>query len=163
MTRLRNLLGTAGMAALALISAAAAFSMLVVEPLESRTAAMKSAVRPSPRVGGGEGGGKVQVVYKYLARGDEPTDALATLHNIGIGTGVRLQSASYRAQREGRVERLEIALPLTGSYAQIRDFAAKALAEIPAASLDQLSLKRENRGDAELHAELRLTIHRVKS
>jgi Tfp pilus assembly protein PilO len=76
---------------------------------------------------------------------------------------VRLQSATYRAHKEGRVERLEIALPLAGSYAQIRDFAARALAEIPAASLDQLSIKRESRGDAQLHAELRLTIHRVKS
>jgi Tfp pilus assembly protein PilO len=153
------------MIALALLAVSAAFSALIVEPLESRAAALKSAVRPAAarREGGDEPAAKVQAVYQFLARGDEPTDALATLHGIGIDTGVRLQSASYRAQKEGRVERLEIALPLTGSYAQIRDFAARALAEIPAASLDQLSLKREHRGDAELTAELRLTIHRVKS
>ena len=161
MNRLRNLLGPAGMAAMALIALSAAFSALIVEPLESRAAALKSAVRPAPREGGD--GGKVQAVYQYLARGDETTDALAKLHGIGVGTGVRLQSASYRTQQEGRVERLEIALPVSGSYAQIRDFAARALAEIPAASLDQLSLKRENRDDTQMHAELRLTIHRVKS
>ena len=161
MNRLKSLLGRTGIAAMMLIAAAAAASALIVEPLESRAAALKSAVRPAaaPR----EGGGKVQAVYQYLARGDETTDALAKLHGIGVGTGVRLQSASYRTQQEGRVERLEIALPVSGSYAQIRDFAARALAEIPAASLDQLSLKRETRGEAELHAELRLTIHRVKS
>lgn len=160
---LRNTLGPAGMLAMALIVASAALSTLIVEPLESRAAALRSALRPAAPARDAGPAGKVQAVYQFLARGDEPTDALARLHGIGVGTGVRLQSASYRAQQEGRVERLEIALPLTGSYAQIRDFAARALAEIPAASLDQLSLRRETRGDAELHAELRLTIHRVKS
>ena len=123
---------------------------------------MKVAAKPAPTRDAGPAA-KVQTVYQLLARSEEPTDALAKLHGISVGTGVRLQSASYRTQKEGRVERLEIALPLSGSYAQIRDFAARALAEIPAASLDQLSLKRDSRGAAELHAELRLTIHRVKS
>ena len=163
MNRLKNLLGRTGIAAMMLIAAAAAASALIVEPLESRAAALNSAVRSQTKTRDPGPAGRVQAVYQHLARGDETTDALAKLHGIGVGTGVRLQSASYRTQQEGRVERLEIALPVSGSYAQIRDFAARALAEIPAASLDQLSLKRETRGEAELHAELRLTIHRVKS
>jgi Tfp pilus assembly protein PilO len=163
MMRLRNALGRTGLAALALILASAAFSRLVVEPLESRAAALKNMARPAAQARHGGSAGKVEAVYKFLAREEEPTDALAKLHGIGVGTGVRLQSATYRTHREGRVERLEIVLPLAGSYAQIRDFAARALAEIPATSLDQLSLKRDSRASAELNAELRLSIHRVKS
>ena len=40
---------------------------------------------------------------------------------------------------------------------------ARSLAEIPVLSLDQITLKRENRREGTVHAELRLTLHRVKS
>jgi hypothetical protein len=53
-------------------------------------------------------------------------------------------------------------LPLTGSYAQMRDFLKRALAEIPVLSLDQMTLKRETRRDGAVQAELRLTLHMVK-
>lgn len=163
MNRLRHALGPAGLVALALIIASAAFSRLFVQPLESHAAALGKAARPAAQARQAGPDAKAETLYRFLAREEAPTDALARLHGIGIGSGVRLQSATYRTQKEGRVERLEIALPLAGSYAQIRDFAARALAEIPAASLDQLTLKRESRTSAELQAELRLTIHRVKS
>ena len=39
--------------------------------------------------------------------------------------------------------RYEIVLPVAGSYAQIRDFLKRALAEIPVLSVDQLTLKRD--------------------
>ena len=59
-------------------------------------------------------------------------------------------------------EKPSIVLPVSGSYAQIRDFLARALAEVPALSLDQMTLRRESRNQAEVHAELRLTLHRVQ-
>ena len=46
---------------------------------------------------------------------------------------------------------------------QIREFLRRSLAEIPVLSLDQVTLKRENRNDGTVHAELRLTLHMVKS
>ena len=53
-------------------------------------------------------------------------------------------------------------MPLAGSYTQMREFLKRALAEIPVLSLDQISLKRENRRDGTVQAELRLTLHMVK-
>ena len=58
--------------------------------------------------------------------------------------------------------RYEIVLPVTGSYTQIRDFLKRSLAEIPVLSIDPVSLKKEEPKGA-LHAELRLTLHMVKS
>jgi hypothetical protein len=54
-------------------------------------------------------------------------------------------------------------LPVAGSYPQIREFLRRSLAEIPVLSLDQINLKRENRNDGAVNAELRLTLHMVKS
>ena len=61
------------------------------------------------------------------------------------------------------MQRYEIVLPLTGSYTQMRDFLKRSLTEIPVLSLDQITLKRENRREGTVQAELRLTLHMVKS
>jgi len=77
--------------------------------------------------------------------------------------GIELQSARYATpQAGGRIARYEIVLPVSGSYAQIRDFLKRALAEIPVLSLDQMALKRDNRTDGTVAAELHLTLHLVR-
>jgi hypothetical protein len=166
--RVREALGAAGLAALALFTGAAVFHLAVLEPLELRHEALKDRVaRQAPRAQPGQPGSaadKVSAVYEFLKRGEQPTDWLAKLHAIGAATGVQLKSASYRTQQsEGRIVRYEIVLPLAGSYAQIRDFLQRSGAEIPVMSIDQLTLKRENRNQPALQAELRLTLHMVKS
>jgi Tfp pilus assembly protein PilO len=110
------------------------------------------------------GNQKLAAVYQYLAKPEATTDWLAKLYAIGRATGVELQSANYKTQSApaGRLERYEITIPLTGSYTQMREFLKRALAEIPVLSLDQVTLKRENRREGMLQAELRLTLHMVK-
>ena len=160
-------LGAAGWLAAAILVAASAFAFGVVEPMQKRNAmlaarAAQLTARPDAREPAGAAG-KVASVYGFLQREEQTTDWLAKLHGIGAATGVRLKSAAYKAQpAEGRLARYEIVLPVSGSYPQIRDFLKRALAEIPVLSLDQLTLKREQRGGA-VHAELRLTLHMVKS
>ena len=160
--RLKQQLGPLGMAALVILGLAMAFSSLVVQPIERRNEILKSSLKRVPREG--TSGKKVEAVYDFLKKDAETTDWLAKLYGIGKATGVELKSASYKTQSEaGRVERYEIVLPATGSYSQIRDFLKRALTEIPVLSLDQMSLKRDNRGDGVVNAELRLTLHKVKS
>ena len=162
--RLRAELGPVGMAAICVLAAAAAFFVLVLQPLEERSHAVQARLpaRADAQPAGGE---KVQSVYQYLKKPEETTDWLAKLYAIGSATGVQLSSATYRTQAAaaGPLERTEIVLPLSGSYGQMRDFLKRSLAEIPVLSLDQVSLKRENRRDGTLQAEVRLTLHRVKS
>ena len=130
----------------------------------------RGAARP-PGAAGAQASGpaaaadKVAAVYQHLSRDETAaTDWLAKLHAIGAATGLELKSAAYRTQpTEGRIVRYEIVLPIAGSYPQIRDFLTRSLAEMPAMSIDQLTLRRESRNDATLHAELRMTLHMVKS
>ena len=107
------------------------------------------------------GAEKVGAVYQFLEKEEEVTDWLAKLHGIGAATGVQLKSASYRTQgTDARIVRYEILLPVSGSYPQVRDFLKRSLAEIPVLSLDSFSIKRNEKT---LQAELRLTLHMVKS
>ena len=164
---LRDRIGVAGLAAIAALAAALAFSNFAIRPLEQRSAALQErAARKAPAAV--PAADKVAAVYDYLRKDEELTDWLAKLHGIGAATGVQVKSAAYRTQKtDARIVRYEIVLPATGSYGQIRDFLKRALAEIPVMSVDQVTLRREKSGsgnnDALIQAELKLTLHMVKS
>jgi len=163
--RVRDDLGATGMAAIVLFVAAALFMSVVLQPLKdkNRVLAAKAEMvdqRAPPLANTGE---KLAAVYDYLRKPEQTTDWLAKLYAIGRATGVELAQANYKTQSaSGKLERYEIVVPLAGSYTQMREFLKRALAEIPVLSLDQISLKRENRRDGTVQAELRLTLHMVK-
>jgi hypothetical protein len=166
--RLRHQLGGLGLAALLLMAAAAGFDLAVLKPMQASNARLdERLLRQAPRAAAGAPGnaaGEVAQVYEYLRKDEATTDWLAKLHGIGTATGVQLKSASYRSEKAaGRILRYEMVLPLSGSYAQIRDFLQRALVEIPVMSIDQLTLKRESRDQGAVQAELRVTFHMVKS
>ena len=160
---LRHELGGLGMAALLVLGAALAFSALVVQPLEAKSRSVAARLARSHAVPGespsSAAADKVAELYDYLAKPEQTTDWLAKLYAIGQATGVQLASASYRSERAGRLERYQIVLPVSGSYAQMREFLDRALAEIPVLSLDQMNLKRESRRDGAVQAELKMTLH----
>ena len=164
LNRLSTELALPGIAGLVLLAGAVAFSNFAVRPLELRSARLQESVSKAPAKGVQPGADKVAAVYQFLEKPEDLTDWLAKLHGIGAATGVHLKSASYRTQpTESRIVRYEIVLPATGSYKQIRDFLKRSLAEIPVLSVDQLTLKREGKGDGALQAEMRLTLHMVRS
>jgi hypothetical protein len=164
--RLRDQLGAMGTAAIVLFIGAALFMALVLQPLKDKNRALAARAETvgDARPSAGGANDKLAAVYQYLAKPEATTDWLAKLYAIGRATGVELQSANYKTQSApaGRLERYEITIPLTGSYTQMREFLKRALAEIPVLSLDQVTLKRENRREGMLRAELRLTLHMVK-
>ena len=159
LARLAQELGAVGAAGMVILAATGVFFLLVLQPMQEERARLEGALSKSASRGGAASLG---AFYGFLESKDDTTDALAKLYAIGTATGVELKSGNYRTQQTaGRLERYELALPVSGSYAQIRDFLNRALAEIPALSLDQMTLKRDGRNEAAVHAELRLTLHKV--
>ena len=159
---LRHQLGGPGMLALLVLAAALAFSILVVQPLEAKGRNLAARLARTQVVPGGDSSSAAEQLgelYDYLAKPEQATDWLAKLYAIGHATGVELQSATYASEQAGRIERYQIVLPVSGSYAQMREFLDRALAEIPVLSLDQMTLKRESRRDGAVQAELKMTLH----
>jgi len=164
LNRVATELGFPGVAGLVLLAAAVAFSSFAVRPLQERSLRLQQTFsKPAAKVQ--PGADKVAAVYEYLQKPEDLTDWLAKLHGIGTATGVHLKSASYRMHTtESRIVRYEIVLPASGNYGQIRDFLKRSLAEIPLLSVDQLTLKREAKSEGGgIHAEMRLTLHMVRS
>ena len=165
--RLRHELGATGVAAFALFAAAALFMSFVLQPLKEKNRVLEARAgigRDLGAVQNANAADKIGAVYQYLEKPEATTDWLAKLYAIAKATGVELQSATYKSQAgAGRLQRYEIVVPLNGSYTQMREFLKRSLAEIPVLSLDQISLKREHRREGTVQAELRLTLHMVKS
>lgn len=166
LARLRRDLGRSGLAGVALAAAALGFSLFVVQPREEENLRLAERVAQAAREAEAPDTGvdKVRAVYRFLARDEQTTDWLAKLHGIATATGVQLKSASYRSlATDTPIRRYEIVLPVEASYPQIRDFLKRAAADIPVLSVDSLTLKRESAASGALQAELRLTLHMVKS
>jgi Type II secretion system (T2SS), protein M subtype b len=168
--RLGGDLGAAGWLALALLAGAVLFLYLVVKPLEARNAELARELASAARHPAGLGGvrdpapaQKLAAFYDYLETDQAPQGWLARLDAIARAGGVELRSAEYRMRDAGaRIERYEIALPVSGTYGQVRAFLEEALYEIPVLSLDQVSFSRQRVDDSRIQAELRLTLHLVK-
>jgi Tfp pilus assembly protein PilO len=166
--RLQARLGRLGVAALLMLVALGVLHLTLVRPVQFENERLRERVaRLGPAAASAQPASaaeQVGAVYAFLKRDESTTDWLAKLHAIGAATGVELKSASYRTQAaEGRILRYEIVLPMAGSYPQIRDFLQRSAAEIPVMSIDQLTLRRASREEPALQAELRLTLHMVKS
>jgi Tfp pilus assembly protein PilO len=61
-----------------------------------------------------------------------------------------------------RMARYRIVLPLHGTYGQIRRFIAAAAAAVPGLALEDLSMQRQNVGEAEVEARVQLSLYLVK-
>ena len=171
--RLRVELGAAGIAGLALLGAALAFLALALQPLEERAARLERRLEqlrprtPAPRPGvlraGASPAAQLAAFYAFLDRGREPPEWLARLHALARAAGLGLPAAEYRLHGTGTpLERYEIALPVSGSYGELRAFLEAALAEIPVLSLDGVSFTRERADEPRVRAELRFTLHLVR-
>jgi len=99
-----------------------------------------------------------QAVLGELAEVESHVGTLLSLSQILEMPAV---SGEYKLSCEAatRLCRYRVRLPLVGSYLQIRTFVEQSLLELPFASLDELSLRREGVASDELEASLTMTLH----
>ncbi len=163
-------LGTSGVVGIALVVFAVAYYFSAVRPAERALDELRAEAEKLER--------QFRMNGSLAAREATPTEQLATfyaffpasattpellkrINSAAESKGIVLQSGEYRMQRSAgaRLGRYEITLPLKGSYAQIRSFVAEVLAEVPAAVLEEVNLRRENIASARLDARVRFTVY----
>lgn len=103
---------------------------------------------------------RLAALHAVLDQGGGRAQSLARLFALAAEEGWDIAEADYRLspQQDGGLERLQITLPLSGSYPDIRALAEALLRGMPNLSLDDLSFERDNAEAAQLAATLKLSL-----
>jgi len=103
----------------------------------------------------------LQLFYGALGEKRYAEQQIKSLFGLAAKSGLSLSQGEYKSgfDRNARLHTYQVTLPVRGSYAQVWKFSLLALRTIPFASLDELSFKRDNIGDTQLEARLRLTLY----
>ncbi len=164
-------LGWPGAAGIALAVFAAAFWFSALQPamaerdaLRDRAARLEQRNRSTgmpvlrDRAGPAD---QLATFYAFFPAATSTPEWLAKIHAAAAAKGLQLAAGEYKVSRpaNAKLARYQIILPVQGSYPQIRGFLGALLAEIPAAVLEDVSLKRESAENPLLEARIRLTLY----
>jgi Tfp pilus assembly protein PilO len=163
-------LGPAGVVGVALlVFAATLYGTAVVPRAQERAALQAEAERlrerlqmsGSPTGAKGTLGEQLAAFYAFFPPAQSSPDWLGKIHAAAKAKGLVLQSGEYKLERsaDSRLARYHMILPVTGSYAQLRGFVGQVLADVPAAALEEITLRRESVASPRLEARIRLTLY----
>ncbi|MEO7576081.1 MAG: hypothetical protein ABIT83_00555 [Massilia sp.] len=99
--------------------------------------------------------------YDVLGEQRYAEQQVKTLFGLASKAGLSLSQGEYKSSydKHAHVHAYQVTLPVKGSYNAIWQFGLLALRAIPFASLDEISFKRDNIGNANVEARMRLTIY----
>lgn len=169
--RRRSRIGARELAALALLVTTGIFYVFELRPAEQRLAALDRSVAMRanriPLMLAGDSseksvhGRQLGAFYAFFDRQQALSDWLARFYALAEHSGIELQQADYRRSEpiDIPLATFEISSPVTGDYARIRAFAEGVLANIPVASLDGITFRRQRANQALIEAELRFTLY----
>lgn len=163
--------GWPGAVGLGLLAFAAAFyASAVARRVEERTALKAQAeelraryrmaqARPDAVKPGKER--QLRTFYEFFPHYSSLPDWFARINAAAQTMGLSLDLGEYSMvqERGARLARYQLTFPLKGNYGQIRGFIGEVLREVPASSLDDISLKRETIGSELLDARIKLTLY----
>ena len=159
-------LGPAGVLAIGVLVGCMGFYMSGVAPMQRELAEQRLALErmrtrtPYRPVSAGGPEQDLERFYRLFPPANALTDEVERVHRLARRAGLELAQGEYRLEPAGAGLRpYRITLPVRGTYPQVRDFAAAVLRELPVASLDAVRFERKRAADAELDAQLRITVY----
>lgn len=124
-------------------------------PAAAPAARQAPAAPPAPAVD------NLDAFYAALGPRRYAGQQVKTLFALAAKSGLLLSQGEYKSgyDRNARLSTYQVNLPVKGGYAAIWQFAMGALREIPFASLDEISFRRDGIQDPSVEARLRLTLY----
>lgn len=162
-------IGWPGVGGAVLIALALAFAASALIPLEARIREVKADVeqlrarlQAAPTGAGATASGDpLTNFYAFFPPLGSTPEWLQRIFGLAEAQGLRLEAGEYKLKRDRdfKLVRYELTLPVRGSYPQIREFVSQVLTEVPASSLDEITLRREDSGSSTVEARIRITLH----
>lgn len=169
MRHLQNLLdtlGTAGVLGLGVLLFCVPFYLTAVAPAEREREAQRGAAErlksrsPYQTVSTANGSAELWRFQSLFPPLERLTDELENVYALARSARLDLQQGEYRLEARGPgLATYRVTVPVRGTYPQIREFVGAVLEAMPIASLDALRFERKKVAEAQLEAQVRLTIH----
>jgi hypothetical protein len=166
LNRLLEQLGIAGILGIGLLIACGAFWISALKPAQDELAAQRAALErmqarsPLQPVSGGGRAEDLRRFYNLFPAAAGLTAELERLHRLARNARLELAQGEYRLERRATgLWAYRVTLPVRGSYAEVRNFISAVLKDMPGASIDALRFDRKKADDAQLEAQLRLTLY----
>lgn len=155
-------LGSAGVLGIGIGCFCAAFYFSALVPAERELASLQSLDRPARGQGPGRDAREVEIeaFRRNFPPAEHLTDELARVYRLAREAGLELLHGEYRSERAtaGLVP-YRISLPVRGTYAELRAFIGAILVQVPFASVDTLRFERRKSAEAQIEAQVRMTIY----
>jgi hypothetical protein len=160
--RLVDALGGIGVAGVGVLVFCLPFYFTAVAPVvaeaERRSAAGKRAA-PKPAAATLDAA-ELERFYSRFPRVERLPGELDALYGHAKVSKVQLLQGEYRLEsHSGGLTAYHVTLPVRGGYPELRLFVGRVLKDMPTTSLDALRFERKKAGDAQLEAQVRLTIY----
>ena len=151
-------LGPAGIAGIGVLLFCLPFYFSALAPaqaeLEKRSKVSERVISSSDNTG------ELERFYGRFPRVERLHGELEALYAHARASQVQLLQGEYRLESHaGALTAYHVTLPVRGSYQQLRQFVGRVLKDMPMASLDALRFERKKAADAQLEAQVRLTIY----
>jgi Tfp pilus assembly protein PilO len=134
-----------------------------VERLRARVVAARSAPADQSAESEATARGKSQLAMftRNFPTLSEAPGWVLRIHQIAARNELALETGEYRLTngKDGGLARYQISLPLRGGYAQVRTFLEQVLTQIPAAALEEVTIKRDSVGAPATETRVRLTLY----
>lgn len=159
-------LGPAGVLGIGVLIFCVPFYFSAVQPAERELQAQRSAAErlrartPFRPVSSGGRAEELPRFYALFPPLETLPDQLERVYGLARAAKLELLQGEYRLEKSAvGMASYRITLPVRGTYPQIRQFVGAALRTMPIASLDALRFERKRAGDAQIEAQVRLTIY----
>jgi hypothetical protein len=135
--------------------------MLKAETMQARVKAEPVAHEGEgmrPRMSGSQA---LKVFYAFFPNADSTPFWIGEVVQAAAKHGVEINGTEYRMDREKDVKlaRYEMVLPIRGQYPLVRGFVADALRAVPAMALVDVAIKRESVESELLEANLKFNLY----
>lgn len=167
MRRLRRILealGAPGVIGIGVLVFCLPFYLASVAPAEREVARRSAAAAKTTRLAGQpvsapDGAADLERFYRRFPTLDALQSELEAIYAHARASKLQLAQGEYRLEKGVGLAAYRVTLPVRGSYAQVRQFVGHVLKDMPTASLDAVRFDRRKAGDAQLEAQVRLTIY----
>jgi hypothetical protein len=162
--RILEALGAPGVIGIGVLVFCLPFYLASVAPAEREVAKRSAAATKTTRLAGQpvsapDGAADLERFYRRFPTLDALQSELEAIYAHARASKLQLAQGEYRLEKGVGLAAYRVTLPVRGSYAQVRQFVGHVLKDMPTASLDAVRFDRRKSGDAQLEAQVRLTIY----